>query len=131
MPKHARTALVPLERITRSILVLRGQRVILDRELAAIYGATTRRLNEQVKRNLERFPEDSMFRLTREEAELSRSQIATLKSGRGHNIKYLPYAFTEHGAIQAANVSSSPRAVAMGVYVVRAFVQLREIFASN
>src|SRR6185312_16015383 len=125
------TGLVPLERITRAILVLRGQRVILDRELATIYGVSTKRLNEQVKRNAERFPEDFMFQLTPEEAELSRSQIATLKGGRGQNIKYRPYAFTEHGAIQAANILSSPRAVAMGVYVVRAFVQLREILASN
>ena len=131
MTTSTRTALVPLERITCSILVLRGQRVILDRELAAIYGVTTKRLNEQIKRNAERFPEDFMFQLTREEAELSRSQFATLNSGRGRNIKYLPHAFTEHGAIQAANVLSSPRAVAMGVYVVRAFVQLREILASN
>ncbi|HWG29043.1 MAG TPA: ORF6N domain-containing protein [Steroidobacteraceae bacterium] len=102
------TGLVPLERITRAILVLRGQRVILDRELAAIYGVSTKRLNEQVKRNAERFPEDFMFQLSPEEAELSRSQFATLKGGRGQNIKYRPYAFTEHGAIQAANVLSSP-----------------------
>jgi hypothetical protein len=123
--------LVPLERITRSILILRGQRVILDRELAAIYGVPTGRLNEAVKRNAERFPEDFMFQLTREEAELSRSQFAILNGGRGRNIKYLPHAFTEHGAIQATNILSSPRAIAMGVYVVRAFVQLREIVASN
>ena len=77
---------------------------------------TTKRFNEQVKGNAERFPEDFMFQLTAEEAHLSRSQIATLNSGRGHNIKYLPHAFTEHGAIQAANVLNSPRAVAMGVY---------------
>ncbi len=124
-------ARVPVEHITRAILVLRGQRVILDRELATIYGVPTGRLNEAVKRNAERFPEDFMFRLTRAEAELSRSQIAILNSGRGLNIKYLPYAFTEHGAIQAANVLSSPRAVTMGIYVVRAFVQLRQILASN
>jgi hypothetical protein len=119
------------ENIAQSILFLRGQRVILDRELAAIFGVTTKRLNEQVKRNAERFPEDFMFQLTPEEAEISRSQIATLNGGRGHNIKYLPYAFTEYGAIQASNVLSSPRAVAMGVYVVRAFVQLRELLSSN
>jgi ORF6N domain len=124
-------ALVPLERITQSILVLRGQRVILDRELAAIYGVPTGRLNEAVKRNAERFPEDFMFQLTREETELSRSHFAILNRGRGYNLKYLPHAFTEHGAIQAANILSSPRAVAMGLYVVRAFVQLREIVASN
>jgi len=99
--------------------------VILDRDLAAIYGVTTGRLNEAVKRNTRRFPEDLMSRLTREEAELSRSQIAILNSGRGGTIKYLPHAFTEHGAIQAANVLNSPRAVGTGVYVVRAFVKLR------
>ena len=122
---------MPVEHITRAILVLRGQRVILDRELAAIYGVTTKRLNEQIKRNAERFPQDFMFRLTLEEAERSRSQIATLKPGRGHNIKYQPYAFTEHGAIQAANVLNSPRAIATGVFVVRAFVRLRELLASD
>jgi hypothetical protein len=117
--------------IGRTITVLRGQRVILDRDLAAIYGVTTGRLNEAVKRNTKRFPEDFMFQLTREEADRSRSQIATLNGRRGHNIKYLPHAFTEHGAIQAANVLNSDRAVEMGVYVVRAFVQLRALLASN
>jgi len=85
----------------------------------------------QRKRNSKRFPDDFMFRLTREEAERSRSQIAISKMGRGHNIKCLPYAFTEHGAIQASNVLNSPRAVEMGVLVVRAFVQLRLVLASN
>src|ERR1700732_2274071 len=117
--------------ITRAILIVRGQRVILARALAAIYGVTTKRLNEQVKRNANRFPEYFMFQLTSEEAELSRSRFATLKPGRGQNIKYRPYAFTEHGAIQAANVLSSPRAIEMGVFVVRAFVKLREMLASN
>jgi hypothetical protein len=129
--KTKRAIPVIVEQIGRSILVARGQRVILDRELAAIYGSTTKRLNEQVKRNRDRFPEDFMFQLTAEEADRSRSQIATLKNGRGQNIKYRPYVFTEHGAIQAANVLNSPRAIAMGVYVVRAFVQLRELLASN
>jgi hypothetical protein len=116
--------------ITRSITVLRGHRVILDAELAAIYGVTTGRLNEAVKRNAERFPEDFMFRLSAAEHAALISQIATSKSGRGGRRK-LPWAFTEHGAIQAANVLNSPRAIAMGVYVVRAFVQLRELLASN
>jgi hypothetical protein len=129
MAKVERSA--PIDQISRSILILRGQRVILDRELAAIYGATTKRLNEQVKRNRDRFPEDFMFQLTAEEAERSRSQFATLNSRRGQNIRYRPFAFTEHGAIQVANVLNSPRAIAMGVYVVRAFVQLREVLASN
>jgi ORF6N domain len=96
-----------------------------------IYGSTTKRLNEQVKRNRDRFPEDFMFQLTAEEAERSRSQIATLKSGRGQTIKYRPYAFTEHGAIMAATILNSSRAVEMSVYVVRAFVHLRELLASN
>jgi predicted AAA+ superfamily ATPase len=122
---------VAVEQISRSILNLRGQRVILDRELAAIYGVTTKRLNEQVKRNRDRFPDDFMFQLTAEEVKRSRSHFATLNSGRGKNIKYPPFAFTEHGAIQVANVLNSPRAIAMGVYVVRAFVQLRELLASN
>lgn len=131
MAKKTRAAPVPLERITCSILVLRGQRVILDADLAAIYGVQTRVLNQAVKRNMARFPEDFMFRLTREEAELSRSHSVILNLGRGQNKKYLPYAFTEHGAIQAANLLTSPRAVSMSIYVVRAFVQLREVLASN
>ncbi len=109
MAKAERSA--PVEQISRSILILRSQRVILDRELAAIYGATTKRLNEQVKRNRDRFPEDFMFQLTAEEVERSRSQFATLNSGRGQNIKYRPFAFTEHGAVQVANVLNSPRAI--------------------
>src|SRR5215472_4264895 len=95
------TAPLPAEHIAQSILFLRGQRVILDRELAAIYGVETRTLNQAVKRNAERFPEDFMFQLDQEEAERSRSQSVILNAGRGQNIKYLPYAFTEHGAIQA------------------------------
>ena len=131
MPRHIGTTPLPVERVAQSILVLRGKRVILDRELAAIYGVPTGRLNEAVKRNIERFPEDFMLQLTRAEAELSRSQSAILNSGRGQNIKYLPFAFTEHGAIQAANVLNSPRAVEMGIYVVRAFVKLRDLLSSN
>ncbi len=121
---------MPVEQIGRSILILRGQRVILDRELAAIYGASTKRLNEQVKRNRDRFPENFMLRLSAAEYTALISQNATSKLGRGGRRK-LPWAFTEHGAIQAANVLNSPRAIAMGVYVVRAFVQLRELLASN
>jgi ORF6N domain-containing protein len=117
-----------VEGIARAILVLRGQRVILDRELAAIYGVSTGRLNEAVKRNAERFPEDFMFQLTAAELENLRSQFANSSWG---GRRYRPFAFTEHGAIQAANVLNSPRAITMGVHVVRAFVRLREILASN
>lgn len=125
------TALVPIEQISSSILLVRGHRVILDRDLAAIYGVKTGRLNQAVKRNADRFPGDFMFQLTREEAESLRSQIVILKSGRGGHVKFLPHAFTEHGAIQAANVLNSPRAVKMGIHVVRAFVQLRDLLTSN
>jgi hypothetical protein len=124
------TAVVPVEHITQSILVLRGHRVLLDTELAALYGVSTKRFNEQVRRNRERFPADFMFQLTDEELAALRSQIATLKGGRGQHRKYLPYAFTEHGAIMATILNSS-RAVEMSVYVVRAFVKLRELLSSN
>jgi hypothetical protein len=119
--------------ISRAILVLRGQRVLLDVDLACLYGVTTKRLNEQVRRNLDRFPLDFMFQLTAAESAALRSQTATSNatlSKRGGR-RFLPYAFTEHGAIQVANVLNSPRAVKMGIYVVRTFVRLRELLASN
>ncbi len=115
-----------VESISLSIASLRGQRVILDADLAALYGVETKRLNEQIKRNAARFPADFMFQLTAEEFDSLRSQSATLKPGRGQHRKYLPYVFTEHGAIMAAMVLASPRAVEVSVYVVRAFVRLRE-----
>ena len=113
--KHAGP--VPAEQIGRSILVVRAQRVILDSELARIYGVETRILNQAVKRNAERFPNDFRFQLSTAETAASRSQSVTLKRGRGQNIKFLPYAFTEHGAIMAAIILNSPRAVGMSIYV--------------
>jgi len=110
------------------IVRVRGQAVILDADLAALYGVPTKRLNEQVKRNQERFPEDFVFQLSWEEAKRSRSQNATLK--RGGNVKYRPYAFTEHGAVMAANVLKSDQAIQMSVAVVRAFVRLRRMALS-
>jgi len=117
-------------RISQSILLIRGQKVLLDRDLAVLYGVTTSRLNQQVRRNLERFPSDFMFRLTAEEHAALMLQFATSKSSRGGHRK-LPLVFTEHGAIQAANVLNSTRAIEMGIYVVRAFVQLRDTIASH
>lgn len=111
-----------------AIVRLRGQAIILDADLAALYGVTVKRLNEQVRRNIKRFPEDFVFQLTLAEGQRSRSQFATLK--RGQNIKYLPYAFTEHGATMAANVLRSERAEEMSVAVVRAFVKLRRMALS-
>lgn len=101
---------MPVENKVGSLIrVIRGQQVMLDRDLAVLYGVETRRLNEQVKRNIERFPEDFMFQLTKEEC--SKSQIATLNEGRGHNIKKLPYAFTEQGVAMLSGVLKSPTAV--------------------
>jgi hypothetical protein len=130
MTKAQDTAPVPIEHIAQSILILRGYRVLLDADLASLYGVTTARLNQQVRRNPERFPGDFMFPLTTEEHAGLMLQTATSKPGRGGRRK-LPLAFTEHGAIMAATVLNSRRAVEMGIYVVRAFVQLRELLTSN
>jgi aromatic ring-opening dioxygenase LigB subunit len=124
-------SLVPVERVERTILIMRGRRVILDSDLAALYGVAVSVFNQAVKRNMERFPADFAFQLTREEYESLRSQIVILKAGRGAHRKYLPYVFTEHGAVMAASVLNSPKAVEMSVEVVRAFVRLRQILASN
>ncbi len=122
--------LIATEPVDALIRIVRSQRVILDVDLARIYGVPTKRLNEAVRRNAQRFPSDFMFQLTRQEAfACLRSQIATLK--RGQHLKYMPYAFTEHGAIMAANVLNSDRAVAMSVFVVRAFVKLRATIAGH
>ena len=149
-------SLQPLENIENLIRVIRGKQVMLDRDLARLYGVETFRLNEQVKRNKERFPDDFMFKLTREEAESSRSQIAMLNddsissqnartfssfdglksqnatssedsstsqnailNGRGHNIKHLPYAFTENGVAMLSGVLRSPQAVSMNIQIMR------------
>lgn len=126
------TDLVAIEHISQSLLTLRGQRVLLDSDLAELYGVSTKRFNEQFRRNLERFPADFAFQLTEEEAKSLRSQFATLKKGhRGEHRKYLPYAFTEHGAIMASMILNSARAVEMSVYVVRTFVRLRAMADSN
>jgi ORF6N domain len=123
------------EAITLRIAAVRGQRVLLDDDLAALYEVETKRFNEAVKRNLAKFPADFMFQLSADEWAALRSQSATLDtqkpSGRGQHRKYLPYVFTEHGAIMAATILSSPRAVEVSVYVVRAFVRLRELATTH
>ena len=127
MPKRRET---PAFVVESRILILRHRRVIVDADLAQLYGVPVKRLNEQAKRNQERFPSDFMFQLTRKEHDALRSQIATSKKSRGGR-RYTPYAFTEHGAIMAATVLNSKRAVQMSVFVVRAFVRLREMLATN
>jgi hypothetical protein len=123
-------SLIPVEHIQQRILLIRGQKVILDVDLAGLYGTQTKRLNERVKRNAERFPPDFMFQLTDEEITILRSQFATSKPGRGGR-RYNPFAFTEHGAIMAASVLNTPRAIEMSIFVVRAFVKLRSLLATH
>jgi len=126
------TSLIPLERIGSAIRLVRGQKVLLDNDLARLYGVETRGLNQAVKRNAERFPEDFMFQLSPDEAEAwlrSRSQFVILK--RGENLKYRPYAFTEQGVAMLSSVLHSDRAVRVNIEIMRAFVQLRQMLASN
>ncbi|MCK5852305.1 ORF6N domain-containing protein [bacterium] len=114
--------------IEDKIYIIRGKRVMLDSDLARLYGVTTKRLNEQMKRNRERFPEDFIFQLSKDEIstlQVSRSQNATLKQGQ--NIKYLPYAYTEHGAVMLASVLKSTIAVQASIQVVRAFINMRSM----
>lgn len=121
---------LPVENNVESLIrVIRGQQVMLDRDLAELYGVETKRLNEQVKRNIERFPEDFMFQLTKEEC--SKSQIATLNEGRGHNIKKLPYAFTENGVAMLSSVLRSKTAVEANIRIMRAFVSMRHFMVNN
>jgi hypothetical protein len=127
MDKH--TSLIPMERIERTILLIRAEKVMLDLDLAAIYGVTTKMLNQAVKRNAGRFPSDFMFQLTATE----KNEVVT-NCDHLDRLKFsphLPYAFTEHGALMLANVLNNERAISTSVMVVRAFVHLREMLSSN
>jgi ORF6N domain-containing protein len=126
----ARNAIVAAQRIERAILLVRGQKVMLDADLAALYRVPTKVLVQAVKRNLARFPHDFMFRLTAEEAVRLRSQIVTSNGGRGGR-RYSPYAFTEHGVAMLSSVLRSPRAVQVNIGIMRAFVRLRGMVVSN
>jgi len=128
MKKRAQT--IPADIVTSRIRTIRGQKIILDSDLAEIYGTETKMLNRALKRNSDRFPADFIFRLTIEETESLRCQIGTSKRGRGGR-RFLPYAFTENGAIMVANILNSPQAVRMSVFVVRAFVQMRELLSGS
>src|SRR3989304_5244369 len=122
-------SLVPMERIERAILLLRGHKVMLDSDLASLYGVETKVLNQAVSRNIERFPPDFMFQLTEAEATRLRSQTVTLKTGRGQHRKYLPYAFTEQGVAMLSGILRSPRAVEVNIQIMRAFVRLRQLLS--
>lgn len=126
----AQGMLVPSERIAHSILLLRGQKVLLDADLAELYGVPTKVLVQAVKRNLERFPEDFMFQLTNQEFNVLRSQSVTSSLAHGGR-RTAPYAFTEQGVAMLSSVLSSPQAIAVNIEVMRAFVRLREVLAGN
>lgn len=126
---NEKTSLVRVEMIEESIHIIRGQKVILDQDLAKLYEVETKVLMQAVRRNFERFPQDFMFQLTLEEAQVSRSQIVTLK--RGQNIKYLPHAFTEQGVAMLSSVLRSKRAIQVNIEIMRAFVHLKQIAYSH
>ena len=135
MPKKSHSSTTPLpvptELIERRVYLVRGLKVMLDRDLADLYQVPTKAFNQAVKRNRQRFPEDFMFRLTAEEARILRSQPVTLEKGRGRYSKYAPYAFTEHGVAMLAAVLHSQRAIQTSIAIVRVFVRLREMLASH
>jgi phage regulator Rha-like protein len=120
---------VPVEIIQNKIYLIRGHRVMFDRDLAELYGVLTKNLNKAVRRNLERFPDDFIFQLTKQEAESSRFQIGTLN--RGQNVKYLPFVFTEQGVAMLSSVLKSKRAVQVNIQIMRVFVKLKELMISH
>ena len=124
------TKILPSERIERSILLIRGHKIMLDADLAVLYGVSTKRLNEQVRRNRSRFPDDFMFQLAAEEVRSLRSQFATSKQGRGGR-RYAPLVFTEQGIAMLSTVLNSERAIQVNIEIMRAFVRLREMIATR
>jgi len=123
------TKLIPAESIIRKILIIRGQRVMLDSDLSNLYDETTKRLNQQVKRNIKRFPSDFMFQLTEDEYKSLRSHFATSKGKGGR--RYMPYVFTEQGVAMLSSVLNSDKAIEINILIIRAFVKLREIITSH
>lgn len=124
-------SLIPVRIIERRILLLRGSRVMLDSDLAVLYGVTTKVLNQAVRRNRSRFPADFMFQMTPQEYQFLRSQNVTLEKGRGRHKKYLPYLFTEQGVAMLSSVLRSPRAIQVNIAIMRTFVHLRAMLSSH
>jgi len=122
--------IIPVEKITNKIYVIRGHKVMIDRDLAELYGVETKRLKEQVRRNISRFPEDFMFELSENEEALLRSQIATLE-GKGKHSKYLSMVFTEQGVAMLSSVLKSDRAILVNIQIMRTFTRLREMLAGH
>jgi hypothetical protein len=130
MAKRVNVLVIPNEIIVNKIYLVRGQKVMIDADLAELYGVETKRLKEQVKRNSERFPEHFAFELTADESQSLRSQFATSKIGRG-GTRYKPMVFTEHGVLQLSNVLKSKRATEVSIKIIDVFVQLREVMANH
>ncbi len=124
-------SVVVQENVANKIVLVRGQKVVLDFHLAELYAVSTKRLNEQVRRNSNRFPPDFMFQLTKDEYDSLRSHFATIEKGRGQHRKYLPLVFTEQGVAMLSSVLTSDRAIEVNIAIMRAFVQLRELLATN
>lgn len=124
-------ALIPPERIEQAILLIRGQKVLLDRDLAKLYKVTTKALNQAVRRNLARFPDDFMFQLSKEELENWRSQFVTSNSAQKMGLRRRPHVFTEQGVAMLSSVLRSPRAVLVNIEIMRAFVRMRQILATH
>lgn len=137
---NRKLSIIPQEIIEGKIFSIRGQKVMFDRDLAELYGVETKALNQAVKRNQERFPEDFMFQLNKTEFEnlksqfvisnSSRSQFVTLKKGRGQNIKYLPYVFTEHGVLMLSSILKTKNAIQVNIQIMRTFVKIRKLVYS-
>ena len=131
MPKRAHQALIPVEQIASRIYIIRGQKVMLDRELAELYGVPTGRLNEQVKRNINRFPKDFMFQLSKKEMENWKSQLAISNPSLKMGLRKAPLAFTEPGVAMLSSVLHSERAVEVNIGIIRTFIRMREMLATN
>ncbi len=131
MAKKETSITVPDEIIMNNIYYIRKQKVMLDQDLAKLYGVETKHLKESVKRNIGRFPEDFMFELTRDEYNSLRSQIATLENGRGKYSKYNPFAFTEQGVAMLSSVLKSKKAIAVNIQIMRIFTRIRQMFIDN
>jgi hypothetical protein len=125
------TQMIPAERIEKAILLIRSRKVLLDSTLAELYGVQVKVFNQAVKRNFKRFPPDFMFQLNEEEYKCLRSQFVTLKTGRGEHRKYLPLVFTEQGVAMLSSVLKSERAIEVNIEIMRTFVRLRRLLASN
>lgn len=130
-PSNLTPQLIPIESIERRILLIRGHNVMLDRDLAKMYGVSTKVFNQAVKRNRARFPKDFMFRLSEKEASALRSQFVALEKGRGRYPKYAPHAFTEQGVAMLSSVLRSKRAIQVNIAIMRVFVRLRQILATH